>query len=63
MHVWIKFPNEFLPIFKKGKKKKDSNNLKSNYKPVSILPNISKIFEIYIYDQLVNHFDQNFSKY
>ena len=62
MHVWIKFPNEFVPIFKKDKKK-DSNNLKSNYKPVSILPNISKIFEMYIYDQLVNHFDQNFSKY
>ena len=36
---------------------------KSNYRPVRILWNVFKIFEICIYDQLINRFDQMFSKY
>ena len=35
------------------KDKKDSNNLKSNYRPVSILPNVSKTFEMYIYMTII----------
>ena len=35
------------PVFKKN----DSTD-KSNYEPISILPNLSKIFEKYIYNQL-----------
>ena len=35
------------PIFKKG-----SRNLKDNYRPVSVLPNISKVFERPIFKQL-----------
>ena len=51
------FPQELKiadikPIFKK-----ESKTEKSNYRPISILPNISKIFERCIYYQLSNHFD------
>ena len=35
------------------KDKKGSNNLKSNYRPVSILPNVSKTFEMYIYMTII----------
>ena len=40
------------PVFKKGDK-----NSKNNYIPVSILPNISKIFERCIFCQLSNFMD------
>ena len=46
------------PVFKKGVR--DS---KDKYRPVSILPNISKIFESCIFRQLFNFMDQFFSKY
>ena len=29
---------------------------KKNYRPISILPNVSKIFEMWKYDKLVSHF-------
>ena len=53
-----------LPPSIKGLRKiqKDSKSLKSNYRPVSILGKIFKIFGMYIYGQLVNHFDQIFFK-
>ena len=57
------FPEELknadvIPVFKKG-----SRNDIENYRPVSILPNISKIFERCIYKQLYSYFDNFLSKY
>ena len=46
------------PVFKKG-----DRNSKDNYRPVSILPNISKIFERCIFRQLFNFMDQFLPKY
>ena len=39
------------PIYKKGCKK-----LQTNYRPISVLPTISKILESVIFDQLTQHF-------
>ena len=36
---------------------------KKNYRPISILPNLSKSFERCTYDQLKDHFDKLLSKY
>ena len=41
----------------------ESRNEKENYRPLSILPNLSKIFERCMYDQLKDHFDKLLSKY
>ena len=46
------------PVFKKG-----NRNQKDNYRPISILPIMSKIFEKLICRQLSNHFDNIFSKF
>ena len=46
------------PVFKKG-----DRNSKDNYRPVSIPPNISKIFERCIFRQLSNYMDQFPSKF
>jgi hypothetical protein len=43
-----------LPIHKKNEKEKFDN-----YRPISILPSISKIFEKAIYSQIYNHFHDN----
>ena len=43
--------SNITPVFKK-----DSEANKSNYRPVSILPSISKIFERVMYNQLYNYF-------
>ena len=48
---------EVIPVFKKEEKLD-----KSNYRPVSILPVISKIYERLMYDQMYKYFDQIFSK-
>ena len=58
-----KFPTSFkfanvTPVFKQG-----SRNQKDNYRSISILPIISKIFEKLICRQLSNHFDHNLSKF
>ena len=58
-----KFPTSFkfanvTPVFKQG-----SRNQKDKYRPINILPIISKIFEKVICRQLSNHFDNIFSKF
>ena len=47
-----------IPLYKKGKK-----DIKENYKPVSILPNLSKIFEKCMFEQMSQFFENIFSKY
>ena len=42
------------PLYKKGNKQGIEN-----YRPISILPSVSKIFEKIIHAQFVNYFDQN----
>ena len=39
--------------------KKDNNKIISNYRPISVLPVISKVFENVIFDQLSEHFVTN----
>ena len=53
----FKFPS-VAPIFKQRPR-----NLKDNYRPISILPIISKIFEKLICRQLSNHLNNIFSKF
>ena len=57
------FPNELKQADIKSIYKKESRNEKENYRPVSILPNLSKIFERCMYDQLKDHFDKLLPKY
>ena len=57
------FPNKLKQADIKPIYKKESRNEKENYRPVSILPNLSKIFERCMYDQLKDHFDKLLSKY
>ena len=52
------FPDAFklskvIPLFKKG-----DSSLWINYRPISLLPTISKIFEKVIHDQLYKYFDK-----
>ena len=49
---------QFIPLFKK----KDPLN-KENYRPVSILPTLSKEYERVMHDQLTEHFDKNFNPF
>ena len=46
------------PVYKKG-----SRYDKGNYRPVSILPNLSKLFEQYLHMQMSDFFDTILSKY
>ena len=52
------FPKEFknADIIPVHRKKEKSN--KTNYRPISILPNLSKIHEKLIYNQLYDYFDK-----
>ena len=43
--------------------KKDETTNKENYRPVSVLPLISKIFERIIYDQLSEYLEKIFKQY
>ena len=43
--------------------KKDSNTTKDHYRPVSILSNISKIYEKLMFKQMSKHFEPFFSKF
>ena len=49
---------EVTPCHKKG-----SDTEKENYRPISILPVVSKIYERALYDQLENFFENKFSMY
>ena len=69
--LWNNFTNSlFSEVFPSSLKKadvtpvfkKDETFLKSNYRPVSILPSISKIYELCIYDQINDYFHPLFSK-
>ena len=42
--------------------KKDDKTDKENCRPISILPNLSKVYERLMYDQMCPFFDQIFSK-
>ena len=53
----LKFAN-ITPVFKK-----DSRTEKTNYRPVSILPNLSKIYERLIYNQLSKFFENILTKF
>ena len=57
------FPNHFklaelIPVHKKNEKTDESN-----YRPISILPSVSKIFEKLIYKQLNQFIESRFSKF
>ena len=43
--------------------KKGNRTVKDNYRPVSILPNLSKVFERCLYKQISPYFDKILSKY
>ena len=49
---------DIITSHKKGKK-----DMKKNYKPISISPNLSKIFEKCIFSQISSFFESNFAKY
>ena len=49
---------DITPIFKKG-----SKTLKSNYRPLSILPNLSKLFERPLFHQISKYFENLPSPY
>ena len=49
---------DITPIYKK-----DSRCKKSNYRPVSVQPNLSKILENVLQDQISSFLEKNFSKY
>ena len=57
------FPNELKQVDITPIYKKESRNEKENYRPISILLNLSKIFERCMYNQLKDHFDKLLSKY
>ena len=46
---------DITPVYKK-----DSRYEKSNYRPISVLPNLSKIFENVLYDQISSFFPKRF---
>ena len=46
--------SKIIPLFRKG-----DSSLLSNYRPISLLPTISKIFERIVYKQLYEYFNSN----
>ena len=47
-----------IPIYKK-----DSKCSKENYRPISILSNLSKIFKRFLFKQIAQFMDPHFSKF
>ena len=58
-----KFHNELKEADIVPVHKKKSKLSKENYRPISILPNIFKVYERCLYDQMSEFFDNIFSKY
>ena len=58
-----KFHNELKEADIVPVHKKKSKLSKENYRPISILPNISKVYERCLYDQMSEFFDNIFSEY
>ena len=48
---------EVIPVFKD----KDDSNDKSNYRPISCLPPLAKVFEKLVFKQLSSYFQNIFS--
>ena len=68
MDVWrafqsSKFPNELKQADIVPANKKKSKLSKENYRPISILPNVSRIYERCLYDQIATYFEHIFSRY
>ena len=61
--VSSKFPSSLKMANIKAVFKKGTKSLKKNYRPISILPLVSKIFERIICKQLTTFFDNILSKY
>ena len=57
------YPEQLKWAVVKPAHKKGSRTDKENFRPVSILPNISKIYERCLFKQLTNYFEDLFSKY
>ena len=62
------FDNDDFPTFSKNANiipafKKGSKNLKDNYRPISILKNILKVYERIMFKQIVEFMDPYFSKF
>ena len=62
------FDNDDFPMFLKNANitpafKKGSKNLKDNYRPISILKNISKVYERIMFKQIVKFIDPYLSKF
>ena len=57
------FPTELKYADIKPVFKKDDKTNKENYRPISIPPNLSKIYERLMYDQLYPYFNKIFSKF
>ena len=55
--LWSLKKADITPVYKE-----DEKFLKNNYRPVSILPSVSKIYERCIYDQINYYFHPLFSK-
>ena len=58
-----KFPNELKQADISHAHKKKSKLSKENYRPTSIIPNVSKIYERCLYDQIATYFEHIFSRY
>ena len=58
-----KFPNDLREADVILVYKKESKLSKENYRPISILPNISKMYERCLYDQISKYFETRFSKF
>jgi exonuclease III len=57
------FPNQLKNADIKPVHKKGPRTDKTNYRPISILPNISKIYERYMHNQISEYFESFFSKF
>ena len=58
-----KFPNQLKQADIVPAHKKRSKLSKENYRPISILSNVSKIYERCLYDQIVTYFEYIFPRY